>query len=108
VIGQAMPLALGYARRYPGMTDRELGDLQQRLAVAARQRGYVLGTVHLEELPTDPRAFDDLLASLGELKVRAVIIPSKAHLGSWDSADSKYDQLRRRATAEVIVLDSIP
>jgi hypothetical protein len=93
-------------RRYPWMKDHELGEVQQSLADAARQRGYTLGTIHVEELPTEPQAFDALLASASELEVRAVIVPSRAHLGSWDSANSKYEQLRRRTTAEVVVVDS--
>lgn len=108
MIGRPMPLALGYIRRYPWMTDDELGSVQMALAATARRRGYTLGTVHLEELPTDPQAFDALLASLDELEVRAVLIPSKAHLGPWDSADSKYERLRQRTTAEVVVLDPSP
>jgi hypothetical protein len=108
VIGKQMPLALGYVRRYPWMSDREYGVLQQRLAEAARQAGYTLGTVHAEDLPTDPQAFEILLASTRDLNVRAVIIPTKAHLGRWDRIGSKYEQLRRTTSAEIIVIDASP
>ncbi|HET6295579.1 MAG TPA: hypothetical protein VFG33_19480, partial [Kribbella sp.] len=70
----------------------------------ARLHGRTLGTVHAEDLPTDPQAFDALLASLNELPAPAVIVPTKAHLGHWDQVGSKYDLLRR-ARAEVIVAD---
>jgi hypothetical protein len=98
-----MPLALGYLRRYPWMTEHEYGEAQERLATAARRAGHTLGTIHVEELPTDPEAFEALLAAVADLNIRAVIIPSKAHLGRWDKADSKYDRLRRATTAEIIV-----
>lgn len=105
MIGEPMPLALAYVRRYPWMPDREYGLLQLRLAVAAREAGYTLGTIHVEELPTDPRAFEGLLTTVTQLDVRAVIVPSKAHLGRWDHTASKYEQLRRATSAEIIVLD---
>jgi hypothetical protein len=103
-----MPLALGYVRRYPWMTDREYGEVQERLAVAARRAGHTLGTIHVEEMPTDPKAFEALLAAVAELDVRAVLIPSKAHLGCWENSDSKYERLRRVTTAEIIVAASSP
>lgn len=100
-----MPLAVAYVRRYPWMPDREYSILWRRLATAAQHAGYMLGVTHVEELPTDPRAFEALLQSVAEPDVRAVIIPSKAHLGRWDQPGSKYEQLRRSTSAEIIVLD---
>jgi hypothetical protein len=85
------------------MTERELGEVQQRLVEVARQHGRTLGTVYVEELPTDPRAFNALLASLKELDTPAVIIPSKAHLGRWDLKGSKYHQLQQVAETKVII-----
>lgn len=108
MIGERMPVVLGYVRKYPGMSDREAGELQIRLAAVARHHGRTLGTVHVEELPTDPQAFEGLLASLQKLSAPAVIVPSKAHLGRWDHAGSKYDVLQRTTKAEVIVADSSP
>jgi hypothetical protein len=105
VIGQRLPVVPGYVRRYPWMTDHEFGALQHHLAEVARQHGRTLGTVYVEELPTDPKAFNALLASLKKLDVPAVIIPSKAHLGRWDLAGSKYDQLQQVAETKVIIAD---
>jgi hypothetical protein len=85
------------------MGDHELGELQQHLADVARQRGRTLGTVYVEELPTDPAAFTALLASLKDLDTPALIIPSKAHLGRWDLAGSKYNLLQQVAKTEVII-----
>ncbi|MGY4769764.1 hypothetical protein ACXC9Q_22830 (plasmid) [Kribbella sp. CWNU-51] len=88
------------------MDDRELGELQQRLAEVARRHGRTLGTVYVEELPTDPQAFEVLLAALNELDMPAVIVPSKAHLGRWDLAGSKYNRLQQIVKTEVIIADS--
>lgn len=98
-----MPVIPGYVRRYPWMSDRELGQLQQRLAEVARRHDRTLGTVYVEELPTDPKAFEELLVSVKDLEAPAVIVPSRAHLGRWDIPDSKYQQLQQVATTEVIV-----
>jgi hypothetical protein len=87
------------------MKDDEFGALQQHLADVARQHGRTLGTVYVEELPTDPSAFNAMLASLKDFEVPAVIIPSKAHLGRWDLAGSKYDQLQQVAETKVIIAD---
>jgi hypothetical protein len=100
-----MPVAPGYIRRYPSMTDGELGDLQQLLAKVARQHGRTLGTVYVEDLPTDPRAFQRLLASINDLDAPAVIVPSKAHLGRWDLEGSKYHLLQQVTETEVIIAD---
>jgi hypothetical protein len=108
VIGGRMPVVLGYVRRYPWMTESEFGETQHRLALVARQHGRTLGTVHVEDLPTEPQAFEALLDSLTELAVPAVIIPSRAHLGRWDQAGSKYELLRRATAAEIIVADGAP
>lgn len=103
VIIRPRPLALGYVRRYPWMPADEFGQLQLNLALAARASGHTLGRIHVEELPTDPQAFEALLASVTDLGVRAVVVPTWAHLGRWDRAGSKYEQLRRLTSAEIVV-----
>lgn len=105
MIGQRLPVIPGYVRRYPWMKDHEFGELQQHLAEVARQHGRTLGTVYVEEFPTEPEAFNALLASMKELDAPAVIVPSKAHLGRWDLAGSKYDQLQQVAETKVIIAD---
>jgi hypothetical protein len=98
-----LPVILGYVRRYPWMSEQELGELHQRLAEVARHHGRTLGTVHVEELPTDPEAFEALLAATRQMAAPAVVIPSKAHLGRWDLAGSKYDLLQQAAETQVII-----
>jgi hypothetical protein len=90
------------------MSAREYGDIQHRLAAAAREAGHTLGTIHVEELSTDPQAFEALLAAVNDLDVRAVIIPTRFHLGRWDLKDSKYEQLRRATAVEIIIARRVP
>jgi hypothetical protein len=90
------------------MTELEYGEAQERLAAAARLAGHTLGTIHVEEMPTDPQAFEALLAAVTDLNVRAVIIPSQAHLGCWENSGSKYERLRRVTSAEIIVAPAGP
>ncbi|MEV0283515.1 hypothetical protein AB0H36_05275 [Kribbella sp. NPDC050820] len=108
MIGRRFPVAPGYVRRYPGLSARELGELQRRLAEVAKRHGRTLGTVYVEELPSDPKAFEELLVSLKRLDAPAVVIPSKAHLGRWDLPGSKYEQLQQSTETKVIVADQSP
>ena len=105
MIPHPMPVVPGYMRRYPGMTSDELGEMQHRLAAAARKRGYVLGTVHVEELPTEPRAFDALLSYLKEVAVPAIVVPTFAHIGTINNPGSKYSKLRSETTAEIVIAE---
>ena len=86
----------------------EVHGLTDVIAVAAREAGHTLGTIHVEELATDPQAFDALLADVKELNVRAVVIPTKVHLGRWDLTGSESEQLRRATSAEIIVAGTVP
>ena len=105
---ERLPVALGYVRRYPWMTDIELDIVERRLGEVARQHGRTLGTIHIEFLHTEPRAFKMLLAALEDSPSAAVIVPTKAHLGRWDRPESKYYELRQATGAEVIVADVSP
>ena len=94
-------LALGYLRRFPLMSALELGDWQQRMATTASARGLVLGTVHVEELPTQPQAFAELLASVRALDVTAVIVPTLIHIGDRDEPGTLWTHLWLAARVEV-------
>jgi hypothetical protein len=108
MIGAARRLALGYLRWYPLMSPTELGQWQQRMAETATTRGLVLGTVHVEELPTQPRAFEALLASIRALDVAAVIVPTPIHLGARDEPGSPWNRLSLDTGVEVVFTDSSP
>jgi hypothetical protein len=88
------------------MTDAAAREVEDHLAAAARLRGRRLGRVFVEDLPTDPSAFEELLTSLQELPTPGVIVPTKVHLGRWDIAESKYAVLQRTVRTEVIVADA--
>ena len=105
VIGPAYPLALGYMRRYPLMLCDEVAATQQVLAACARNNGYTLGTVHIEDLLTDPKAFLDLVAAINLFEIPAVVIPSAAHLGGPAAPESKRAYFERETKARVFVAD---
>ena len=101
-------LALGYLRRFPLMSALELGALQQRMATTASARRLVLGTVHVEELPTQPQAFAELLTSVRALDVAAVIVPTLIHIGDRDAPGTLWNQLWLAARVEVVFTGPSP
>jgi hypothetical protein len=97
-------LALGYVRKYPGLTVRTIDQLRQRLSKCAEANGYRLLEVHIEERQTDPTAFFALIASIAATGAEAVVVPTRAHLGREQIQDSKITHLRRTTNAEVLIL----
>lgn len=108
MIGTPGRLALGYLRRHLLMSPAELGGCQQRMAELASSRGYVLGTVHVDELHTQPQAFEDLLASIQTLDVAVVIVPSPTHIGDQSVPGSLWNRLWLDTGAEVVFTDPSP
>ena len=86
-------LALGYMRRYPLMSADDLGRWQQLMADTAKAHGFVLGTVHVEELPTELQAFEALLTSIRDVAVAVVIVPSPFHGGDRDEPGTRRHRL---------------
>ncbi|MDX6241993.1 MAG: hypothetical protein QOG10_6864 [Kribbellaceae bacterium] len=108
VIGQPMPVVLGYMRKYPLMTDAEVARTQRHLAEYARDRGYTLGTIYIENLETDPKAFKELLEGVNRIQAPAVVVPTSIHLGKIDCGESKWAQLRQATRAHVLVAGASP
>jgi hypothetical protein len=108
VIGQASPLALGYMRKYPLMSETEVARVQASLAECARRSGYTLGTVHMEELHSDPKAFFEAVAAINLYDIAAVVVPTFAHLGNPRTPGSKRAHLDRETRARVLIADSSP
>ena len=106
MIGPAYPLALGYMRRYPLMRDDEVARTQEALAACARSNGHTLGTVHIEDILTDPKAFLDLVAAINLFEIPAVVIPSAAHLGDAKAPESKRAYFDRETRARVFIAGS--
>jgi hypothetical protein len=105
VIGPAYPLALGYMRRYPLMRDDEVAGTQQALAACARRNGFTLGTVHVEDVLTDPKAFLDLVAAINLFEISAVVVPTATHLGDPAAPQSKRAYFDRETNACVVIAD---
>jgi hypothetical protein len=97
MIGRPMPLALGYVLRRCSLQHVEIGAEQQLLAEAARAQGHILGTVHVDDVLTDPDGFAVLLAAATtECHVSAVIVPALEILGDPGDPRSKFSQLLAR------------
>ncbi|WP_344164984.1 hypothetical protein [Kribbella yunnanensis] len=105
VIQSAYPLALGYMRRYPLMRVDEVARTQEGLASYARRNGFTLGTVHVEDLLTDPQAFLEMVAAINLFEIPAVVIPTAAHLGNPVVPESKRAYFDRETKARVLVAD---
>ncbi|MEV8372649.1 hypothetical protein AB0P21_07920 [Kribbella sp. NPDC056861] len=71
----------------------------------ARRSGYTLGTVLVEDLLTDPKAFLDLIAAVNLFEIAAVVIPTATHLGSPSADGSKRAYFDRETKARVLVAD---
>jgi len=100
-------IALGYLRKYPGLTMRTIDQLRQRLSTCAEANGYRLLDVHVEERDTDPSAFFALIASIAVTGAEAVVVPTRAHLGCEQVQHSKITHLRRTTNAEVLILSHV-
>jgi hypothetical protein len=104
-IPSAYPLALGYMRRYPLMRVDEVARTQEALADHARRNGFTLGTVHVEDLLTDPQAFLEMVAAINLFDIQAVVIPTAAHLGDPVVPESKRAYFDRETKAQVLVVE---
>jgi hypothetical protein len=57
-----------------------------------------VGSVHIEDILTDPKAFLDLVAAINLFEIPAVVIPSAAHLGDPTAPESKWAYFERETT----------
>jgi hypothetical protein len=73
-------LAVGYMRKYPLMSEPEVARVKASLANCAHRGGYTTGTVHIEELHSDPKAFLEAVAAINLFHIAAVVVPTFAHL----------------------------
>jgi hypothetical protein len=89
------PLALGYIRRHPLMTDTELGGMRTRLSSFAEANGLRLGKTFVETKETAPTQFTamvweaSMLSAVGVLAVVEHLEPLggvKAHLEHYTRA----------------------
>jgi hypothetical protein len=101
VSGQLTP-AVGYLRRYRSMTSYQLAQAEEQLAAMAERQGFVLRKVFVEQLQTDPAAFDALIRMVKRRKIPTVIVPTQVHLSAVGSGETKTERLHRETGAHAL------
>jgi hypothetical protein len=91
--------AVGYLRQYPSMTCYQLAQAEEQLAAFAGQHGFVLRKVFVEQLHTDPAAFNALVKMVQRRKIPTVIVPTQAHLSAVGSYQTKAQRLHRETSS---------
>jgi hypothetical protein len=95
--------AVGYLREYRSMTCRQLAEAKEQLAAFAGQHGFHLRRVFVEQLHSDPAAFEALIKLVKRRRIPAVLVPNPAHLSAVGGGDTKAQQLRRQTGAHILV-----
>ncbi|WP_405060875.1 hypothetical protein OG474_04340 [Kribbella sp. NBC_01505] len=94
--------AVGYLRRYPSMTCAQFDQAAEQLAVFAGRRGFVLRKVFVEQLATDPVAFDALVRMVKRREIPAVLVLTQAHLSAVGGGETKSRRLERETGARAL------
>jgi O-acetylhomoserine/O-acetylserine sulfhydrylase-like pyridoxal-dependent enzyme len=102
------PLALGYLRQYLSMTGDDLGLVKKQMQAFAEHKGFILGMVFVEQLHTDPAAFDALVTAANLREITVVIVPTRAHLSAVGRSETKMQRLERESGARALVADWSP
>ncbi|MFF1822513.1 hypothetical protein ACFVWG_34745 [Kribbella sp. NPDC058245] len=100
--------AVGYLRQYPSMTRVELDQAAVQLAVFARRRGFVLRKVFVEQLATDPAAFDALVHMVKQREIPVIVVPTDAHLSAVGGGETKARRLERETGAYALTVGASP
>lgn len=98
--------AVGYLRQYGSMTCRQFANARAQLSAFAEQSGLELRHIFVEELHSDPTAFEELLQVVKRRNIRTVLVPNRAHLSSVGGSESKDQRLRRETGSEVLVANT--
>lgn len=98
--------AVGYLRQYGSMTCRQFAKTREQIAAFADQYGLELRAVFVEELPSDPAAFEKLVQVVTQQNIRTVLVPNRAHLSPVGSGETKDQRLYRETGSEVLVADT--
>jgi hypothetical protein len=107
VTGQLAPAA-GYLRQYRSMTRYQLAQAEKQLAAFAGQQGFLLSKVFVEQLHTDPAAFEALIRSVRRRKIAVVIVPTTAHLSAVGCGETKLQRLHRETGAQALAATGSP
>ena len=100
--------AVGYLRQYRSMTSHQLLQAEEQLKALAGRRGFFLCKVFVEQLHTDPAAFDALIRLVKRRRVPAVIVPNQAHLSAVGSGETKSHRLHRETRAHALTASGLP
>jgi hypothetical protein len=91
------------------MTCYQLAQAEDELAAFAEQEGALLGKVFVENLRTDPAAFDALIRSVKRRGISVVLVPTETHLSAVGGDQTKLERLHRETSARALAADgSIP
>jgi hypothetical protein len=101
-------LAVGYLRQYRSMTSHQLAEAEERLAELAQREGLRLGKIFVEQLSTDPAAFNALIRLVQRRRISVVIVGSSAHLSSVGQGQTKLERIHHETDARVLVIDRAP
>jgi hypothetical protein len=93
---------VGYLRQYQSMTRYQLEQAEEQLAALAGQQGLVLRKVFVEQLATDPKAFDALVKMVKRRAIPVVIVLRQAHLSAVGRAETKAQRLHRQTSAHAL------
>lgn len=98
--------AVAYLRQYGSMTCRQFAKAKDQLAAVAEQHGFELRQVFVEELHSDPAAFEALIRLVKRRRIPVVVVPNQAHLSSVGGNETKEQKLRRETGSEVLLADA--
>lgn len=106
--GQTEPVAIGYVRHYFMMPAAELARARDHVTRAAAAENLTLQAIHVEELETEPRAFNAVVKAVEHGGVSVVIVPTLEHLKPRPGERSRRIRLELEAGVRVLVAASPP
>lgn len=98
-------LAVGYLRQYRSTTCYQLTEAEDRLAALADEKGAHLCKVFVEQMHSDPAAFDALIRWVRRRQIPVVLVATPAHLGAVGGNETKLERLQRETGAYVVAAD---
>ena len=103
-----MPLTVGYISAHLLTPQAELSDLTLTLVAFAHARGNILCSLHVEQPPTVPVAFQGLIEQVSREGIRTVLVPSLHHLGAVGQPLSIKEHLEHLIGGQVLITGYAP
>ncbi|MGW7687129.1 hypothetical protein ACWGID_40690 [Kribbella sp. NPDC054772] len=98
-----LPRAYAYARKHLLMCESEVNRTKERLTYFAKQAGYNLSAVFVEEVQTAPDAFERLVQAVVNDKVETVILPSMLHFAVLGDPKRIREHFEGATGAKVVI-----